>query len=155
MVIPVIEVNDDGVVDALRRLAKRSEDLSPIMRKIEQEVFAPEAEAAWAASGLHSKSGELKSAITPFAGKVSSGVGLRSYKGRDLVWPKAVTHTFGRKKGSNKPGRSRVRRMFLRKYQTPWGDIPARPFIPSESDIRARSGRIMKLIEEYINADAP
>lgn len=154
MVIPVIEVKDNGVMDALARLAKKSSDLSPVMRKIEQEIFEPEARAAWEASGLHSKSGELKEAITPFAGKVSSGVGLRSYKGRDLVWPKAVTHTFGRKKGSNKPRSSRVRRMFLRKYQTPWGDIPARPFIPSESDIREKSAKIMKLIEDYIHADA-
>lgn len=153
--IPVIEVKDNGVSEALKKLAQRCGDLSPVMRKIEQEVFEPAARAAWAASGLHSKSGELKSAITPFAGKVSSGVGLRSYKGRDLVWPKAVTHTFGRKKGSAKPRSSRVRRLFLRKYQSPWGDIPARPFIPSEADVRSQSNKIINLIEEYINADAP
>lgn len=153
--IPVIDIKDHGVSDALRKLAQRCSDLSPVMRKIEREVFEPAARSAWASSGLRSKSGELKSAITPFAGKVSSGVGLRSYKGKDLVWPKAVTHTFGRKKGSAKPRSSRVRRLFLRKYQSPWGDIPARPFIPSEADVRSHGNKIINLIEEYINADAP
>jgi len=174
MVMPEIKVNDRVVLDALARLAKKASDLSPLMQRIEKEVFKPAAESSWSRSGLQSRSGALKNAITPFSGKMSAGVGLRAKGGRrdkGLVFAKAHTHTFGRKKWSSKravfkaglrmgsKGKLKWSNKIMasrtwRQVKSPWGDIQARPFIPSVSDISGKNAKIMKLIEEYINADA-
>lgn len=134
---------------AIEQLVKQGKDLAPAMAEIKRSVFSGLAVRSWGRSGLHVQSGELLRSITPFSGKVSAGIGLRSKKGRDLVWPKAVTHTFGRKKGSSK---RRMGRNGKYRRLSPWGDIPARPFIPVETDVRVFEQHITRIIEDHLNA---
>lgn len=117
-------------------------NFSPVMARIRDRYMRPMARRSWAASGLNRISGELKAAITPFAGKRSSGVGLRTWKGRDLVLAKAVVHTYGKKKHEYHRRRNRKK--------SPWGDIPARPFMPSGMPVGYRDGSEC-LIVEFIN----
>lgn len=132
--------------EELARLRVR--DFTPVMEEIRDVYMAPAAKMAWEASGLHSRSGELEGAVTPFSGTVSSGVGIRTVKGRDLVLPKAITHTYGRKKFSNKRRINRKTGKYRRR--SPWGDIPARPFTPEELSGTAKAGA-EKMIVEFIN----
>lgn len=126
----------------------RIKDFSPVMETIRQSYMVPAARSAWAGSGLVSRSGELESAITPFSGKVSAGVGIRTVKGRDLVLPKAAVHTFGRKKFANKRRRNKKTGKYFRR--SPWGDIPARPFTPDNLPAAAKAGA-EQLIVDFIN----
>lgn len=134
------------VAEELARL--RVKDFTPVMQQIQAKYMEPAAAAAWDGSGLHSRSGELQRAVVTFAGKVSAGVGIRTVKGRDLVLPKAVTHTFGRKKFTNKRRRNRKTGKLFRR--SPWGDIPAREFTPSSLPPSA-SAEVQTMIVEYIN----
>jgi len=134
------------VTEELARL--RIKDFSPVMAQIKDRFMAPAARAAWAASGLHSRSGELEGAVTPFAGKVSAGVGVRTIKGRDLVLPKAIVHTYGRKKWANK--RTINRKTGKYKRRSPWGDIQARPFTPNELPAGAKA-EAEQMIVDFIN----
>jgi hypothetical protein len=135
------------LADELQRLLVR--DFTPVMAKIRDRYMEPLARSAWASSGLKSRTGELAGAVTPFAGKVSAGIGLRTTKGKDLVLAKAYAHTFGRKKASSKRGVNRKTRKYKR--PSPWGDIPARPFIPSALPSHLREP-IENMIKEYIRA---
>ena len=135
------------LADELSRLLVR--DFTPVMTKIRDRYMAPLAERAWAESGLHVRTGELKGAITPFAGKVSAGIGLRTSRGKDLVLAKATTHAFGRKKGEAKRRMSRKTKKLKR--PSPWGDVPARPFTPDALPA-AMVEPIQDLIREYIRA---
>lgn len=134
------------VAEELARL--RIKDFSPVMQTIRDRYMQPASRSAWAGSGLVSRSGELEAAITPFAGKVSAGVGIRTVKGKDLVLPKAVVHTFGRKKFANKRRRNKKTGKYFRR--SPWGDIPARPFTPDTLPSSAKAGA-EQLIVEFIN----
>lgn len=130
-----------AVGEELRRLVVK--DFTPVMEQIRDKFMVPAAKTAWAASGLQSRSGELEAAITPFAGKTSAGVGVRTIKGRDLVLPKAIVHTFGRKKFANKRRRNRKTGKDFRR--SPWGDIPARPFTPT-----SMSSAVLKTAEQMV-----
>jgi len=163
----------DGVTKEFARILKNSEDLSPAMQQIEQEVFVPAARSGWATSGLHSRSGALHGAITPFSGKVSAGIGLRAKGGRrdkGLVFAKAFTHTFGRKKWSSRrvkyksgwrvssKGELKRTNRASKEYivvKSPWGDIPARPFMPTPSDLAGSHGKILKILQDHIHAETP
>lgn len=123
-------------------------DFSPVMTTIKDRFMVPLARASWTASGLHSRSGELEGAITPFAGKVSAGIGVRTVKGRDLVLPKAIVHTYGRKKWANKRGFNRKTGKSRRR--SPWGDIPARPFTP-DSLPAGYKAEAEQMIVDFIN----
>jgi|LGOV01.1.fsa_nt_gb phage gpG-like protein len=105
----------------------RIKDYSPVMQKISDRYLKTMARRGWSGSGLHSVSGELEKAITPFHGKRSAGVGIRTTKGKDKVLPKAITHTYGARKGSFPQG-PKGRRSGRK---SPWGRIPARPFMPA------------------------
>lgn len=134
------------MAEELARL--RIKDFSPVMERIEDRFIKPAAAAAWSGSGLHSRSGELHKSVVTFSGKVSAGVGIRTVKGRDLVLPKAITHTFGRKKFTNRRRRNRkTGKMFRR---SPWGDIPAREFTPNSLPPSV-SAEVQSMIVEYIN----
>lgn len=146
-----VQVNE-SVVPKLQELLKRSGDLSPAMQRIQREVFDPLAAQAMARSGLRSRSGALFGAVTPFSGRVSAGVGLRAQGGRrdkGLVFAKASTHTFGRKKFSNKRRVNKKTGVYFRR--SPWGDIPARPFIPGVVDVNTRMDMITSIVEEYLH----
>jgi phage gpG-like protein len=126
----------------------RIKDFSPVMAKIRDRYMEPAAQTAWAGSGLQSRSGELERSITAFAGKVSAGVGVRTIKGRDLVLPKAIVHSFGRKKFANKRRLNKKSKKYFRR--SPWGDIPARPFTPNELPASTKAAA-EKMIVEFIN----
>lgn len=134
------------IAEELARL--RIRDFGPVMEKIRDRYMAPAARSAWAASGLRSRSGELEKSITPFAGKVSSGVGVRTVLGRDLVWPKAVVQSYGRKKFANKRRRNKKTGKYFRR--SPWGTIPARPFTPDSLSGSAKTDA-EDMIVEFIN----
>lgn len=122
----------------------RVKDFSPVMEKISRRYLKTMARRGWSASGLHSISGELKRAITPFDGKRSAGVGLRTSKGRDKVLPKAIAHTYGVKKHSGKRRSSKTTR------RSPWGTIPARPFMPGSMPESYQRGA-QQLIADFID----
>jgi hypothetical protein len=154
----------DTATAQLDRLGGRMADLSPVMRRIEREMFAPSIGPAWAKSGLKSRSGELRKAATAWHGKVSAGVTLRTRKGRDLVLAKASTHLQGRKKQAFKKkdfikvaGHTRMGRPvqpFSRKNPgSPWGRISKRPFFPVESQFAIQLATIKNMIATYIHAE--
>jgi hypothetical protein len=151
---------------SLDQLGRRSQDFSAVFARVEDEILKPMRRAAWVASGLHSITGELEGAVAPWHGKVSAGITLKRKKDYDLVPPKAVTHTFGRKKFSNKQGyeRTRVKRYdrrrgedrhaeysYRKRKRSPWGDIPARPFFPEAQVLAAHKTRVLAMIEEYLH----
>jgi hypothetical protein len=143
-------------------IAKRAEDLSPVMSNIKTFMVAPRAARAWLTSGLQSQSGELRDAITTWSGKVSAGVTLRTKKGRDLVLPKGQVHTYGKKKQAKvKKKQVRVRahsragvnigEHMRTNPGSPWGDIPARPFFVTGKDFgQGESGKIREMIGKFI-----
>lgn len=136
----------DNISPELQRLVKQADDLQPVMRRVESEIIEPEAVQAWSGSGLHSRTGALRAAIVTWHGKVSAGVTLKAKGGRKdvgLIFPKAATHMYGRKKFSSKQGAKSKRR-------SPWGDIPARPFFAEAQDIERRRGAIITMIEEHL-----
>lgn len=126
----------------------RVRDFSPVLSQAKSLYMQPMARRAWASSGLKSKSGALKKAITPFSGKSSLGVWLRTSKGKDLVLAKANVHTYGRKKHENRQGINR--KTGARRRPSPWGDIPARPFMPVIMPAGYRTA-LERKIRGYVN----
>ena len=148
----------DGISKHIAELARKVRDLSPAMRRIRREVLEPLIPAAWAKSGLHSRTGELRKAMGAWGRKRSAGLALRTKKG--LVLPKAIAHMFGAKAGQWKKKREyEVRgisgKSFKRKNAgSPWGAIPARPFFPRISAIRAHERRIAEIITKFLEGGA-
>lgn len=151
----------DYMTPAMQELAKKARNLSPAMKKIDQQVMTPLKSRAWAGSGLHSQSGELEEAVQTWHGKKSAGVALHTPAGRTLVTPKAVIHTEGAKAGkfvkkarrpvrAHKRGAVRVSRYTRSNYGAPRGDIPAREFIP-DSLTPFDAQLAAKIIEEFID----
>lgn len=153
----------DNLTPALKRIAKRGDDLMPVMDRIENEIMKPMRTAAWGSSGLRSRSGELRNAIATWHGKYSAGITLRSKAGRDLILPKAATHMGGAKKGSF--GRQRKSAFKVKGYFAngrrvkaytkkagvfPWGDIQARVFFPEEVALERKRSAIIAMIKEHI-----
>lgn len=142
----------DGITPELERLIKKSRNMTRPMRKVELLVMRPLRARAWAKSGLKSDSGELEKSVKTWHGKKSAGVSVHTLPGKDLIIPKAVTHTEGRRRGSatrkrqyavrghTRRGR-RVSPHMRRNAGAPWGDIKARPFIP----VRLRGAEIMQI----------
>ena len=156
----------DNMTPTLQRMLKKGHDFSPVMARVEREIFAPLKLTAWGRSGLHSISGELFRAVETWHGKSSAGVTLKKKKAFDLVPPKAVTHTYGRKKFSNKQGYKRIKirgydkrrgedrhakYVFGEKRRSPWGDIPARPFFPTKRDFDLKQKIIFRMIQEHLS----
>ena len=119
----------DGISRHIAELARKVRDLSPAMRRIRREVLEPLIPAAWAKSGLHSRTGELRKAMGAWGSKRSAGLALRTKKG--LVLPKAIAHMFGAKagqwkrKGKKEYEVTRKGTTFKRKNAgSPWGAIP-------------------------------
>lgn len=132
----------DGVTPAMLKLLKKTRDLTPAMREIDYRIMKPLKSKAWAASGLKSRSGELRDAVTTWHGKKSAGVSVRSSAGKDLIIPKAVLQSEGAKKHQHTKKRSyrvrahdragrKVGQHTRRNAGAPWGDVKARPFIPT------------------------
>ncbi len=127
----------------------RIRDFSPVTKKVESRFLRSARRRGWGTSGLKSRSGELFRAVTTFSGKRSAGIGIRTDKGKDLVLPKTIVHTYGKRKHSNpvhKKGRKSGRR-------SPWGDIPARPFIPTKltpAAIRGTENLIMEFVDDRL-----
>jgi len=156
--MPVIDIKDYAT-PALQRAMKKADDLSPVMAQIEANVLKPLRVSKWAASGLHSRSGALFSAVSTWHGKKSAGVSVKAKRGRadkGLVFAKTAIHTRGAKKGSFKQGFHRSKKSSRKltwitgkKRLSPFGDIPARPFIPEDDDVGRHNGKIAELIKEY------
>lgn len=154
----------DFLSPELQRLARRCSDFSPVMAKVESVILKPLKRSAWDSSGLLSRSGELLGAIDTWHGKTSAGITIRSKRGRDLVIPKAVTHTKGAKKG--KFGRKRKSEFKVKGYTArggrmvaayrkktgvfPWGDIPARKFFPEQEELQRETPVVEKMIKEFL-----
>jgi hypothetical protein len=153
---------DDQITPALKRMVRRTKDLSPVMRRVETEIIMPMAVKAFAASGIHSRSGELQRAIQTWHGKKSAGVSVKDH-GKTLATPKAAVLSEGRKKASYKTKKRPVRahrrngrkvRRHARKSIAPWGDIPARPFIPTTHNVKGSDlDRMGSWIKAYMLAE--
>lgn len=151
----------DGISPELQRLLKKSRNLSPAMKKIENQVMKPLKVKAWQGSGLKSRSGELRDAVETWHGKKSSGISIRTTPGKDLVIPKAVFHTDGAKRGQynnkdrykvskhSRRGRN-VRKHTRRNAGAPWADVPARKFIPEELGSTGTTAAV-KILEEHLD----
>lgn len=151
----------DGISPELQRLLKKSRNLKPAMKKIENEVMQPLKSRAWKGSGLHSRTGELRDAVQTWHGKKSAGISIRTSPGKDLVIPKAVFHSAGAKRGQyrnkdrykvrsySRRGRN-VRAHSRRNGGAPWGNVKARRFIP-EALGAVGVKRAVKILEEYID----
>ena len=139
--------NTEEFSKVMKTLGSKIQDFSPVTEKIRSSYLVPLAARSWSASGLHSRTGDLHAAVTPFSGKMSIGIGLRTNRGKDLILAKAATHTFGRKKFSNKRGKNWKRLQFRKR--SPWGDIPARRFIPVSMP-RAVNSWISTMVIDYI-----
>lgn len=151
----------DELRPELRKLAKKTRNLRPAMRKIEALVMKPLKERKWRASGLESHSGELEEAVQTWHGKKSAGVAIRKPRGRNLVLAKASRHMEGSKKHQfrkrsrtkvNKYTREgrRVRSYSRKNVGAPWGLVQARPFLPSR--LSAASVRqAARIIERFID----
>lgn len=155
----------DNMTPTLQRLLNKGHDFTPVMTRVEREIFAPLRLSSWGSSGLTSRSGELFKAVDTWHGKTSAGVTLRSDAGKDLILPKAATHTRGAKRGSFEANRAkgyRVKRYttkggrkvkaYLKKsYVVPWGNVPAREFFPTAAEIERQQGRIFNMIREHLS----
>lgn len=155
----------DNMTPTLQRMLKKGHDFSPVMARVEREIFAPLRLTAWSGSGLSSRSGELFRAVDTWHGKSSAGVTLRSNAGKDLILPKAATHTGGAKRGSFKANRAKgyrvkryatkggrkVKEYIKRSYTVPWGNVPARPFFPTAAEIERHQGKVHRMIQEHLS----
>lgn len=150
---------NENVTKKLRRLLRIARNLAPAMRQIERRILMTPIYGAWQRSGLRARSHELRRAVQAWSGKRSAGVSLRSKRGRDLVLPKAFTHTFGAHKqqwhgrGANRASYAVTRggTTFRRRNPgSPWGAIPARPFFPDRARYEAQRDRMADIITSYI-----
>lgn len=145
----------DSIDPALGKITDGLENMTPAMSRIESSVFKPLAISSWASSGITSRTGELKQAITPWSGKRSAGVSLRTRKGRDLVLPKAHTFMKGCKgrefKRKDEYKVTRNSKIFMRKnLGSPWGAIKKRRFFPTKSLLISQMDRIEQIISRYL-----
>ncbi|SHO52853.1 hypothetical protein [Desulfopila aestuarii] len=151
----------DGISPELHRLLKKSRNLSPAMRKIEETVMKPLKRRAWQKSGLRADTGELRDAVETWHGKKSAGISVHTSPGKDLVIPKATLQTQGAKRGQYR-GKDRYRvRQHTRGGRTikahtrrntgsPWGNVKARKFIPTDLGTAGTEAAI-RILEEYID----
>ena len=154
-----ITVKNDAT-KRLRKLLRVARNLAPAMRQIERRVLMVPIAGAWQRSGLRARSHELRKAVQAWSGRRSAGLSLRSKRGRDLVLPKAYTHTFGAHKQqwhgkgafkSEYPVFRKSGRAFMRKNPgSPWGAIPARPFFPDTGRFTAQRDRMGEIITKFI-----
>lgn len=153
----------DHLSPTIQRLSKHVTNFTAVMARVEKEIFKPLRITAWGRSGLRTRSGELFAAVSTWHGKRSAGVTLKSDRGHDLILPKAATQAHGAKKNAFSRRRkkqwkvkSHIRHGIKIKAHTkskgplPWGDIPARPFMPDEQDLEQRKSTIGRMTEEYI-----
>ena len=140
---------------ALRRLLRTANNLEPAMRRIEQRCLKSTIPLSWARSGLKARTGELKRAVRSEAGKKRARIVVDTVRGRDLVLPKVSAHEYGMAKGAYSRKRkvkvTRKGKTFTRKNPgAPWGDVPARPFLPDAGRILAQKERMRRMIEQYL-----
>lgn len=152
---------DDGISADLSRRIKRARDMRPAMKEVERQVMQPLRASAWKSSGLKSRSGELKKSVVTFAGKKSAGISVHTTPGHDLVIPKAVTLSEGRRrrehrkrdrtavKSHTRKGR-RISGYVRRNVGSPWGNIKARPFIPDRFS-GAETSKITAILTRYLD----
>ncbi|MGV0961862.1 MAG: hypothetical protein ACOYB1_18710 [Limnohabitans sp.] len=153
----------DMISPHLARMAKHVSNFTPVMARVEREVLKPLRLTAWGRSGLRSRSGQLFAAVETWHGKRSAGVTLKSDRGHDLILPKAMTQAHGAKKNAFSRRRKKqwkvksysriglnIRAHVKSKGPLPWGDIPARPFVPDERDLRQHQEKISQMVGGYI-----
>lgn len=149
----------DGITPELERLIKKSRNLRPAMRKIELLVNRPLRSRAFKSSGIKSHTGRLRDTVETWHGRKSAGISVHA-KGLDFA--KAATlargakrHSFRKRRkyvsirGHNR-GRSQVKAHERRNAGSPWGNIKARPFIPtrlSAGDVQ----RVVSIIKDHLD----
>lgn len=158
-----IEVDDKGVLDALNRLLRASDDLSPAMRSISR-VLADAAERSfqgernpatgtpWPALKPSTTQRREKNGHWPgkmlqvsgiLAGSIQSGYG-RDYAVAGTNVPYAATHQFGAARGDF--GVFSIVRT-RQQVPIPWGDIPPRPFLGISDEDR---DDILDILNDYL-----
>lgn len=151
----------DGITPELRRLLKKSGDLTPALKDIEHQVMRPLKLRAWDASGIRSRTGELKDSVVTFHGKRSAGVSVHTSPGKDLIIPKAHTLSKGVQRHQYRIRKTPLVRAYRRLGKmiaphkriiigAPFGDIQARPFVPERlgpNDER----KAVSILEDFFN----
>lgn len=154
----------DCITPTLSKMARNLDDFTPVMARVEREILKPMRLSAWAGSGLHSRTGQLLGAVTPWHGKTSAGITLKTKRGSDLILAKAATHSRGAAKGSF--DRRKKKQWKVKGYTTgsgrkvrahikrggvfPWADIPAREFFITKQDLENQKPRVGAMIQEYL-----
>lgn len=154
----------DNLTGELKQLLKRSRDLSPVMARVESGIMARQRRRGWMYSGLHRRTGFLYRSTKTWHGKTSAGVSGEA-SGATMATPIGFALTMGREKAAG-DRRGRNRKHWVRAYRrrgrrvrrhrrympTPWGDIPARPYIEETMD-PADKARIGKWVIEFLDKD--
>ncbi len=151
----------DSLTGELKQLLKRSRDLSPVMARVESGIMARQRRRGWMYSGLHRRTGALYRSVKTWHGKTSAGVSGEA-SGATMATPIGFALTMGREKAAG-DRRGRNRKHWVRAYRrrghrvrrhrrmmpTPWGDIPARPYI-LETMSAADRARIKEWVAGYL-----
>ena len=146
----------DGITPDLARLMRAVRNMRPAMERVRRGVLDPMIPEFWSASGLRSRSGELRRAVTTRALSKSAKI-LVNVKGK--VLPKAVTHLRGaqarqyRKKETYKVRSKKGNEFDRTNPGSPWGAIPSRRFFPRVKDVRARQSRIVEIITRFLRGE--
>ncbi|MEW5969613.1 MAG: phage virion morphogenesis protein [Pseudomonadota bacterium] len=129
-----IQIVDTELRTRLTRVAEAMQDTTPLghaiansLLAVTEDNFDNEGRPAWAglrpvtlerrkAGKILSQSTQLRNSVVPHVERDSVTIGTND--------PKAPTHQFGAKQGQY--GKS------ARNGPLPWGDIPARPFLPMD-----------------------
>lgn len=151
-----VEVLDESVIAALKRLRARAQDMLPAMEEIGAAVRTHIDLNFRAESDPHGKPWEPLSAVTTrrrgssakilrddviLANSITYQANKESVEiGTSVIY--SGTHQFGAKKGQY--GRTK------RGAPIPWGDIPARPFMPSSKLPDDLSDEIIDIVERHI-----
>lgn len=141
-----VTVDDRSVQAALRKLSKSSSELSPVMNQIGailqdsiKDSFKQSRDpwgSAWAplsaVTAARRKGGKGGQPLLD-TGRLRNSINYQANASSVVVGASAKyagTHQFGAKKGAF--GRT------TRNSPIPWGDVPARPFVPISADGKAR-----------------
>lgn len=154
----------DSMTPELEYLAVRVKNLAPAMQQIELQVMAPLKRMAWSDSGIKSETGEIKKAVETFSGKRSAGVGFKTGGLGRTDAGLAVARGSLLTRGARKHQYRRHRRVTVKAHSrrgmvisehlrdnhgSPWGDVKARPFLPTTLP-GGDEKKIIEILGDYV-----
>ena len=156
----------DSMTPEIEALAVRIKNLAPAMKQVESQVMGPLKQKAWSDSGIKSETGEIKKAVETFSGKRSAGVGFKA-KGlgrtdAGFAVARGSLLARGAKKNQYRRRKQYIVKAHIRRgkhirehtrvnHGAPWGDIKARPFIPTALS-SGDEKKILDILMEYVQS---